>query len=342
MNRQRGWNVGVIGATGAVGRTMLACLAEAGLPIAALRGFASPRSVGTRLGAVTIEPLEEDRLSGLDLVLLSAGRDVSLAWVPRIAARRTWAIDNSSAFRMDPAVPLIVPEVNANSIPTRRGAISNPNCSTIQMVVVLAPLARRFGLTRVHVATYQSVSGAGQKGIAALADERAGRSPASRIFPRAIDRNVIPQVDALLADGFSREEEKMVNETRRILSLPGLPVHPTCVRVPVDVGHSEAVHVEMDRAVTRDELIACLVAAPGVTIEDDPASERYPTARAIAGHNEVRVGRIRQDRCDPRVAEFWIVADNLRKGAAWNAVQIASLLYARETNDAAVSTPPRV
>jgi aspartate-semialdehyde dehydrogenase len=153
---------------------------------------------------------------------------------------------------------------------------------------------------------------------------------------------VVPQVDVFLSDGYTREEEKMVNETRRILGMPGLPVHVTCVRVPVDVGHSEAVHVELERPATREELLRCLSTAAGVTIEDDPSLERYPTARATAGRNDVCVGRIRQDRCDPRIAEMWVVADNLRKGAAWNAVQIASLLHARETSDAAVPTPPRV
>ncbi len=339
---ENGWNVGVIGATGAVGRTMIACLAESGFPTASLRGFASPRSVGVRLGTLTIEPLEEERLQGCDLVLLSAGAEVSRTWVPWCAAHRIWAVDNSSAFRMDPEVPLIVPEVNPERIPSGRGAIANPNCSTIQMVVALHPLALRFGLRRVHVATYQSVSGRGQKGIEALAAERRGIPVSTGAFPHPIDRNVVPQVDIFLNDGYTREEEKMVNETRRILGMPGLPVHVTCVRVPVEVSHSEAVHVELTRPATREELIECLSAAPGIIVEDDPSRERYPTARAIAGRNDVHVGRIRRDRCDPNVAEMWIVADNLRKGAAWNAVQIASLLHARETSDAAGPNPPRV
>lgn len=336
----RSWKVGIIGATGAVGRTMIQCLAESGLPVEELRGYASARSAGSTVQCegtwgpcVRIEDLMDARLDGLDLVLLSAGADVSRAWVPRIVAGRIWAVDNSSAFRMDPAVPLIVPEVNAEAIPRRPGAIANPNCSTIQMVVALAPLARAFGLARVHVATYQSVSGRGQKGIAQLDAERAGEAGIVGVFPRPIDRNVIPQCDVLLDDGFTREEEKMIRETRRILSMPELPVHPTCVRVPVPVGHAEAVHVELRRAVTREQLIECLTAAPGLTVHDGPAGERFPTPRAFAGDNGVYVGRIRVDRCDPRVVEVWVVADNLRKGAAWNAVQIAQLLHGLETED---------
>jgi aspartate-semialdehyde dehydrogenase len=339
------WNVGIVGVTGAVGRTMVQCLAEAEIPIASLRGFASPRSTGKSLplpgcwgGSLEVEPLEPARLVGFDLVLLSAGAEVSRTWVPVIAAGGAWTVDNSSAFRRDPGTPLVVPEVNASSIPARRGAIANPNCSTIQMVVVLAPLARAFGLRAVHVATYQSVSGRGQKGIDALAAEREGRDPGREAFPHGIDRNVIPQCDVFLEDGFTREEEKMIVETRRILSMPELPVHPTCVRVPVEVGHSEAVHLELERPVERQEVAACLAAAPGIRLLDDPAREIYPTAREIAGTNEVWVGRIRRDRTNPRILELWIAADNLRKGAAWNAVQIARYLHDRESGDAGLSS----
>ncbi len=338
---RKAWNVGIIGATGAVGRTMIRCLAESGMPVATLRGFASARSAGLEVpreippgAVVTIEDLASARIDGLDLVLLSAGAEVSRTWVPRAASMGIWAVDNSSAFRMDPLVPLIVPEVNPEAIPRQRGAIANPNCSTIQMVVALAPLARAFGLRRVHVATYQSVSGRGQKGVTQLEAERAGEPGTPGVFPCGIDGNVIPQCDVLLEDGFSREEEKMIRETRRILSMPDLPVHPTCVRVPVAVCHGEAVHVELGRAVTRAELIAALASGPGVTVQGDPVSEAHPTPRAIAGDNGVHVGRIRVDRCDPRIAELWVVSDNLRKGAAWNAVQIASLLHSQETGDA--------
>ena len=340
----KAWSVGIVGVTGAVGRMMIRCLGEIGLPVSSLRGFASPRSVGATIdcaGAwgshIEVEPLEESRICGFDLVLLSAGAEVSRAWVPRITERGAWAVDNSSAFRRDPQVPLVVPEVNAGTIPARRGAIANPNCSTIQMVVALAPLARAFGLRTVHVATYQSVSGRGQKGIDALAAERSGLDPGREAFPHGIDRNVIPQCDFFLDDGFTREEEKLIVETRRILSMPDLPVHPTCVRVPVEVGHSEAVHLELGRQVSRDEVIACLSNAQGIRVLDDPAKESYPTAREMEGSNEVWVGRIRCDRSNPRMIEIWIVADNLRKGAAWNAVQIASHIHAREAANACLS-----
>jgi aspartate-semialdehyde dehydrogenase len=340
-DRGGAWKVGVIGATGAVGRTMIRCLAESDFPVRELRGYASPRSVGVEIAdrgtwgdSLRVEDLASARLDGLDLVLLSAGADLSRTWVPRIAAMGIWAVDNSSAFRLDPEVPLIVPEVNADAIPRRRGAIANPNCSTIQMVVALAPLARAFGLRRVHVATYQSVSGRGQRGVAQLEAEQLGGPGVSGVFPAPIAGNVVPQCDILLEDGFSREEEKMIHETRRILSMPELPVHPTCVRVPVAVSHAEAVHVELGRRVTREELVACLASSPGLTVDGDATAAVYPTPLTVTGDNGVHVGRIRVDRCDPAIAEFWVVADNLRKGAAWNAVQIALLLHARETGNA--------
>lgn len=345
------WRVGVIGATGAVGRTMLACLAEAGIGVGELRAFASQRSAGTRLtvpgGAdgskereVVVEPVARERLADLDLVLLSAGAEPARAWVPFLRERGIWAVDNSSAYRRDPEVPLIVPEVNDDRIPARPSAIANPNCSTIQMVVALAPIHRAFGLCRVHVATYQSVSGRGQKGIAALRDERAGRDPGPHAFPHPIDGNVLPQCDVFLPDGWTREEDKMIFETRRILELPGLPVHPTCVRVPVEVAHSEVVHVACDRPMDVDSLRTCLASAAGIEVLDDPARERYPTARHAAGTNQVWVGRIRVDREDPTQALLWIVSDNLRKGAAWNAVQIAARLPHPRSVDANVPTAP--
>ncbi|MDM7915718.1 MAG: aspartate-semialdehyde dehydrogenase, partial [Candidatus Eisenbacteria bacterium] len=289
-----------------------------------------PAGAGARAEEIVVEPLSEEAIGACDLVLLSAGGDVAREWVPRLAERKIWAIDNSSAFRMDPGVPLIVPEVNGAELPATPGPIANPNCSTIQMVVALAPLARAFGLERVHVATYQSVSGRGQKGIVALEAERRGERDPGGAFPHAIDQNVIPQCDVFLADGVTREEEKMIRETRKILSLPDLPVHVTCARVAVPVSHSEAVHATLGRAASREEVIAVLRAAPGVKVADDPEKSVYPTPARVAGTNEVWVGRVRQDRCDPRIAALWIVADNLRKGAAWNAVQIASAIAARE------------
>lgn len=333
----RGWKAGIVGVTGAVGRTMAQCLSEVDLPLGEVRGFARPRSAGLTVacpaapgGAISVEPLDLDRLADLDLVLLSAGGEVSRSLVPEIARRGVWVVDNSSAFRMDPAVPLVVPEVNGGSIPEERSAISNPNCSTIQMVLALAPLERSFGLRGVHVVTFQSVSGRGQKGIDALRAERGGRSAGEDAFPHPIDGNVIPQCDIFLPDGFTREEEKMIRETRRILSLPDLPIHPTCVRVPVEIGHSEALHVTLERPASVEEVRESLRAFPGVRLLDDPQSTAYPTPRAAAGTNDVWIGRIRQDRDDPAMFELWVVADNLRKGAAWNAVQIACFVSDRE------------
>ena len=348
--KEVGWRAGIIGVSGAVGRTMARCLAESGLPIRELRGFASPRSIGRTLPLagpwgerIAVERVDLARLRDLDLVLLSAGADVSRAWVEPVAGAGVWVVDNSSAFRMDPRVPLVVPEVNPHRLPAARGAVANPNCSTIQLVVVLAPLARRFGLARVHVATYQSVSGTGEKGLAALRAERAGEPAAAAVFPHPIDRNLLPQCDRFVEDGFTREEMKMIRETRRILEDPALPVHPTCVRVPVEVGHGEAVHLELARPAAAAEVGALLEESPGIRVLDDPGRERYPMPVEVAGSDEVWVGRIRVDPDDRRIVSLWVVADNLRKGAATNAVQIAALLYAREAGaDADLSRPDRV
>ncbi len=331
------WRVAIVGVTGAVGRTMAACLAESAIPIASIRGFASERSNGTQLATpgpwgntIDVELLALDRLLGSDLVLFSAGAEVSRRFVMEVARESIWAVDNSSAFRLDPEVPLVVPEVNPHTLPTGRGAVANPNCSTIEMVVAVAPLAQQFGLRRIHVATYQSVSGSGQKGIAQLRAERDGPTGLSSIYPHPIDGDLIPQCDLFLDDGFTREEEKMILETRRILERPDLPVHPTCVRVPVEVGHGEVIHLELERAASRGAIRSCLEEAEGLCVDDCPEKQSYPTPKQVAGRNEVVVGRIRSDRSDPRIVELWVVADNLRKGAAYNAIQIAECLYARE------------
>jgi aspartate-semialdehyde dehydrogenase len=346
---RRAWHVAVVGITGAVGREMVRALHVSPIEIASLRGFASTQSAGKRLDmagrwgeGIEILDLTEERLDRLDLVLLSAGARISREWVPRIVAKGAWAVDNSSAFRMDPEAALIVPEVNAGSIPEARGIVANPNCSTIQMVVVLAPLVRRFALRRVHVATYQSVSGRGQKGIDALRQERLGRARTCDAFPHRIDRNVIPQCDVFVDGGWTREEVKMIRETRRILDRPDLAVHPTCVRVPVEIAHSEALHLEFEHPVSSEEIRSCLQDSPGIRIQDDPSAEDYPTPIDVAGKEEVWVGRIRTDESDPRIAALWVVADNLTKGAATNAVQIATLLYRREASDADVSSAPRI
>lgn len=329
----QGWRIGIVGATGAVGRCFLSCLETSTLPISELRLFATSRSVGTQLQfqgrEYAVAATTETGFSGLDCVLLSAGATASKQWAPAIAAAGAWAVDNSSQFRMDDAIPLVVPEVNAAAIPAGRMLIANPNCSTIQLVVALKPLLDRFGLARVFVATYQSASGKGQVGIDALREEMETGRATTAAFPRALLGNVIPEAGTFLEDGWTTEEEKLLRESRKILGRPALVVHPTCVRVPVAISHSEAVYVELEREATREAVAAALGEAPGIVYADSPGA--YATALEAAGRDPVYVGRLRADRSSPRGFHFWVVADNLRKGAARNAVQIAAYLHARES-----------
>jgi aspartate-semialdehyde dehydrogenase len=262
---------------------------------------------------------------GVDVALFSAGATRSREWGPRAAEEGAVVIDNSSAWRMDPQVPLVVPEVNADALGDRpRGIIANPNCSTIQMVVALEAVRRAAGLARVVVSTYQSVSGAGETGRSALRDELLGNRPEESPFARQISGNVIPQIGDFDDEGWTGEERKMIGETRKILDLPDLPVAATCVRVPVDVGHSVQVTVETERELTLDSLRRALVVFPGILMAGGP--EGFPTPHEIAGRNEVFVGRVRADPDLPRTFHLWVVADNLRKGAATNAVQIMERL----------------
>ncbi|MGH7482229.1 MAG: aspartate-semialdehyde dehydrogenase, partial [Longimicrobiales bacterium] len=298
-------------------------LAERNFPIAELRLFASARSAGTTLpwgGAeITVEDASTADPSGLDIALFSAGATTSRALAPRFAEAGVTVVDNSSAWRMDPDVPLVVPEVNAARARERpKGIIANPNCSTIQTVVALEAIRRVAGLRRVVASTYQSVSGAGQKGLAALRAELAGEASATP-FPAPIAGNAIPSIGPRLDDGWTEEEEKMRNESRRILELPGLAVAATCVRVPVEVGHSVSVTIETERPLSVDEAKAALRAMPGICVPEG----RDPVARDAAGRDEVFVGRVRADHDVPNTLHLWVVADNLRKGAATNAVQIA-------------------
>jgi aspartate-semialdehyde dehydrogenase len=322
-------HVALLGATGAVGRTMLQVLAERKLPVDRLTLLASPRSKGRSLRwggrdwACTVA--EPGAFRGVDFALFSAGGDRSKEWAPIAAEEGAIVVDNSSAWRMDPQVPLVVPEVNGDAARDRpKGIIANPNCSTIQMVVALEAVRRAAGLTRVVATTYQSVSGAGETGRAALRDELLGNRPEDSPFARQISGNVIPQIGDLEGDGWTGEERKMINETRKILSLPDLPVAATCVRVPVEVGHSVQVMVETERELSVDEARRALEAFPGVIVAGDDA--RYPTPLEAAGRDEVFVGRIRRDPFLPRTLHLWVVADNLRKGAATNAVQIVEEL----------------
>jgi aspartate-semialdehyde dehydrogenase len=325
-----------VGATGAVGRTMLAVLEERGFPVAALHALTSHRSAGRTVrfagtDVATVDLAAFD-FGGVDIALFSAGGQVSLEHAPRAVAAGAVVIDNTNAFRMEPDVPLVVPEINPGAIAKRpRGIIANPNCSTIQMVVALWPLHRRSRIRRVVVSTYQSVSGAGSRAVeelraatwALLAGER---PPAGPIFPHVIGFNCLPQIDVFLEDGYTREEHKMLHETRKIFGDPDIGVSATCVRVPVPFGHAEAVNVEFESPLSPEEARGILSRAPGVEIVDDPARRRYPLQSDCAGRDPVLVGRIRQDPSCPRCLDLWIVADNLRKGAATNAVQIAEIV----------------
>jgi aspartate-semialdehyde dehydrogenase len=322
-------HVALLGATGAVGRTMLQVLAERKLPIDRLTLLASPRSAGRSIDwggrSWTCAVAEPGAFRGVDFALFSAGADRSREWGPVAASEGAVVVDNSSAWRMDPQVPLVVPEVNAAAAADRpKGIIANPNCSTIQMVVALEAIRQAAGLARVVASSYQSVSGAGETGRDALRAETDGGAAEGSPFARPIAGNVIPQIGDFDAEGWTGEERKMINETRKILSLPDLAVAATCVRVPVDVGHSVQVMVETEREISAAEARAALAAFPGVVVADGDAG--YPTPRETAGRDEVFVGRIRADPYLPRTLHLWVVADNLRKGAATNAVQIVEEL----------------
>jgi len=336
MGKKTKYNVAVVGATGAVGREMLAVLAEKKFPLDELRPLASSRSAGeiVECGDQTARVLElkEDSFRGIDIALFSAGAKVSLQFAPFAAAAGAVVVDNTSAFRYDDDVPLVVPEVNPQAVadyPKRR-IIANPNCSTIQMVVVLKPLHDEAKATRVVVATYQSTSGAGRRAMNELAEQSVAlfnqKPMKSEVFPHQIAFNCLPQIDIFLDNAYTKEEMKMVWETHKILD-PAIKVSPvvTC-RVPTFACHAEAVNVEFERDVTPDRARELLAAFPGVIVADDPARKLYPLNTMAAGRDEVFVGRIRRDETVAHGLNFWVVADNLRKGAATNAVQIAQLL----------------
>ncbi|MCB9533099.1 MAG: aspartate-semialdehyde dehydrogenase [Myxococcales bacterium] len=331
------YRVAVVGATGAVGRQMIAMLEQSPLPIGAVDLLASARSAGTRLrfrdDEVEVRALDADAFTGVDVALFSAGGARSLEFAPHAVRAGAVVIDNSSAWRMDPTVPLVVPEVNAEALNGHRGIIANPNCSTIQMVLPLQALQAAAGLRRVVVATYQSASGAGQSGIDELfAGARAalaGEPLPAKTFSRPLAFDVVPQIGDFTASGYTSEEEKMLHETRKILGMPGLPVSATCVRVPVERGHLEAVTVDLERPLTAAAARAALAAFPGVIVKDDPTTKTFPVARDCVGRPETFVGRVREDAVLPATLHFWVVSDNLLKGAAWNAVQIAEVLHDR-------------
>ena len=327
--------VAIVGATGAVGLEFLAVLAARDFPLRDLRLFASPRSAGSRLPFrgehLPVEPLSEAGLAGVELALFSAGGAVAREWAPRAVAAGAVVVDNSSAFRLDAEVPLVVPEVNAEALRGHRGVIANPNCSTILLALALGPLHRAAGLRRAVVSTYQAASGAGQQAMlelrsslqAVLAGEPA---PAPRALPQPLAFNVFPQVDVFMPDGYTKEEDKLLYEMRKILGLPQLLVDATCVRVPVERCHSESVAVELARPWPVAEARARLASAPGLELVDDPAARQYPLPLVQAGRDAVAVGRLRSGRAFEHGLTFWLAGDQLRKGAALNAVQIAERL----------------
>lgn len=323
--------VAVIGATGLVGGVMLKVLEERDFPVDELLAVASERSAGKTLHfkgkEVKVIGMEEAVAQHPDIALFSAGGATSLEWAPRFAAVGCTVIDNSSAWRMHADKKLVVPEINGDVLTRDDRIIANPNCSTIQMVMALAPLHHKYTVQRVVVSTYQSVTGTGQKAVKQMERERRGEQ-GEMAYPFEIDRNVIPRCDAFTDNGYTKEEMKLVNETRKILD-PNIRVTATAVRVPVTGGHSESVNVEFAREFDMTEVRRLLEAAPGVRLFDEPMEDKYPMPSIANGRDEVFVGRLRRDESQPRTLNMWIVADNLRKGAATNAVQIAELLLER-------------
>jgi len=333
-----GYRVGVLGATGLVGTRILEILAAREFPVAELRPLASARSAGKQIGwggdPLTVQELNEDSIQGLDIVLSSAGGKVSAEWTPRIVEAGATVVDNTSYWRMRDDVPLVVSEVNPEALDGHRGIIANPNCSTMQMVVALKPLFDAAGIERLVVSTYQAVSGTGKAAVDELTEQsRAvldGREAKAAIYPHQIAFNVLAQAGNFAdGDDHTDEERKLINETRKILDDQSIRVSATCIRVPVVTGHSEAVNVETREPLEPERARELLAAAPGVKVVDEPGAARFPMAIEAAGQDDVLVGRIRRDPGNERALDMWIVADNLRKGAATNTVQLAELLHER-------------
>ena len=331
--------VAVVGATGVVGRMMTTVLVERGFPIGEVRLLASARSAGTTLPfagrQVEVQEATPEAFDGVDIALFSAGGATSRDLAPQAAARGCTVIDNSSAWRMEPGIPLVVSQVNPDDLRAHEGIIANPNCSTMQLVPPLMALRDAAGLERVVVDTYQAVSGTGGKAIAELETQVrahvAGMPPEPHVYPHPIAFNALPEIDVFLENGYTKEEWKVVTESRKILHLPDLRVSCTAVRVPVFMSHSEAVHVETREPITPDRARELFAAVPGVVVRDDPAAHVYPLATEAAGSDAIYVGRVRTDLSVPdgRGLALWIVSDNIRKGAATNAVELAELLVER-------------
>lgn len=342
MEQLKGYNVAVVGATGAVGQQMIKTLESRDFPISTLTLLSSKRSAGTKVQykdkEIIVQEATPDSFKGIDIALFSAGGGVSKELAPHAVRHGAIVVDNTSAFRMDKDVPLVVPEVNEEDLRKHNGIIANPNCSTIQMVVALQPLKEKFGLSKVLVSTYQAVSGSG----AAAVEELNSQTQAilnkeefePKILPVKSDKkhyqiafNAVPQIDVFTDNGFTYEEMKMINETKKIMHADDLKVAATCVRIPVATGHSESVYFELDNdQVTVEEIKSLLADAPGIVLQDDPSNQVYPMPADCVGSNDVFVGRIRQDLDVKNGFHMWVVSDNLLKGAAWNSVQIAESL----------------
>ncbi|MFJ6204588.1 aspartate-semialdehyde dehydrogenase [Bacillus pumilus] len=333
----RGLHVAVVGATGAVGQQMLKTLADRDFEMDTLTLLSSKRSAGTKVTfrgqEYTVQEATPESFEGVNIALFSAGGNVSKALAPEAVKRGAIVVDNTSAFRMDENIPLVVPEVNEKDLHDHQGIIANPNCSTIQMVAALEPLRQAYGMKKVIVSTYQAVSGAGHEAI----DELYCQSQAilnkedvkPEVMPYQIAFNAIPQIDKFQDNGYTFEEMKMINETKKIMHMPELEVAATCVRLPIETGHSESVYVELEsNDATVDDIKSILKDAPGITLQDDPSQQIYPMPADAVGKNDVFVGRIRKDLDRPNGFHMWIVSDNLLKGAAWNSVQIAESLKA--------------
>ncbi len=326
--------IAVVGATGLVGGEMLEVLAELNFPFTELYLVASERSVGKKIAykgkEYSVIGLQTAVDLKLDIAIFSAGGGTSLEWAPKFAEVGTVVIDNSSAWRMDATKKLVVPEINANQLTKEDKIIANPNCSTIQMVLALAPLHKKYKVKRVVVSTYQSVTGTGKAAVDQMMAERRGDTTVEKVYPYEIDLNIIPQIDSFLDNGYTKEEMKMINETKKILSDDSIQVTATTVRLPVMGGHSESVNIEFENDFDVNELRELLAATPGIIIQDDPSKSIYPMPKFAHKKNEVFIGRIRRDLSQANTVNMWIVADNLRKGAATNAVQIGLYLAANK------------
>jgi aspartate-semialdehyde dehydrogenase len=337
LKKREAYVVAVVGATGAVGKEMMLTLEQRDFPVKKLRLFASERSEGAKLEFrgenIAVETLSEDSFRGIDIALFSAGGERSKSWAPVAVESGCVVVDNSSQWRMDPEVPLVVPEVNAEDLAWHKGIIANPNCSTIQMVVVLKPLHDAARIKRVVVTTFQSVSGTGKKAMEELLEQTRDvlnfREPTMNVYPHQIAFNVLPHIDSFLESGYTKEEMKMVNETKKILGDDAVRLTATTVRVPVFRCHSESLNIETERELSANEARAVLSTAPGIVVLDAPGKNVYPLPVDAADKDETYVGRVREDDTVEHGLNMWIVSDNLRKGAALNAVQIAEKLIER-------------